>query len=189
MGRAELTLALKQKGESEARAIWTQAEAEAERYRQQKEQEAAGKRQHCSRQAEESSLEECRHVEWRVAKRVRRIRLQALQEIALRLEEIARAELPEFVAERRALLLSEAAASLPAAEWAQVTVHPHDVPQARKLFPGKRIATDDAITAGLIVATEAEAVRVDDSLLRRLERIWPELVGRMLAELEVARDA
>ncbi len=184
MGRKELALALQQKGEAEAKTIWQQAEAEAARYRQQRQQEVARQSTDSGRQADRSALQVCRQVDWRVTKKVRALRLQALRALDRRLWQISGAALRRLEPQLRQQCLAGLRAELPASDWQDVTVHAEDAASAKKLFPDARIETDDGCGGGLIVAAKAGAIRIDNTLRKRLENYWPVMVGRILAELE-----
>jgi len=184
MGREELAIALQQKGEAQVKALRQQAEDEAERYRLQCQLEVVSQGHRCDREADQSAQQECRQVDWLVVKKVRNLRLQALQELDHRLWQLALTELGRLDSQERRQCLDQLAAELPADSWYRVTVHPDDAPAAKKLFPGVIIETDVAIAGGLTVSTENGDICIDNSLLRRLEKLWPELSGRTLAELE-----
>ena len=115
---------------------------------------------------------------------MRNLRLQALQELDRRLWQLALSELAELDPQLRQQCLDALAAEIPPDEWQQVTVHHDDVPAVKKIFPADRIKTDAAIGGGLMVSSDNGDIRVDNSLRKRLEKSWPELSGRMLAELE-----
>lgn len=188
MGREELAIALQQKGEAQVKAIRQQVEDEAERYRRQCQREVVSQGHRCDREADQSARQACRQVDWLVAKKVRNLRLQALQELDRRLWQLALAEFDRLDPQLRQQCLEKLAAELPTNGWQQVTVHSDDAPAAKKLFPGVAIETDAAIGGGLMVRTENGDIRIDNSLLRRLEKLWPELSGRTLAELEKRID-
>jgi vacuolar-type H+-ATPase subunit E/Vma4 len=188
MGREELAIALQQKGEAQVKAIRQQAEDEAERYRLQCQREVESQAHRCDREADQSAQQECQQVDWLVAKKVRNLRLLALQELGHRLWQLALTELDRLDPQVRRQCLDQLAAELPIDNWHRVTVHPDDAPAAKKLFPGRVIETDVAIGGGLTVSTETGDICIDNSLLRRLGKLWPELSGRILAELEESLD-
>ncbi|PLX79614.1 MAG: hypothetical protein C0615_02210 [Desulfuromonas sp.] len=184
MGREELARALRQKGEQEIESLRKKAESEVEDYRRQREQETARQVLTCDREAEHCAEQECRQLAWRTLKRTRKIRLRALKEIDLRLRQLARDELTRLDAKSRADSFVASLQQIPQGDWQQVTVHPDDRAAANKDFPNCRIMTDEAVIGGVVVESADAKVRVDSSLAGRLEKIWPELSGRIIVELE-----
>lgn len=188
MGRAELALALRLKGEAEIKAIRQQVEAEAERYRQQRQQEVSRQGDVCELQADQSTRQECRQVDWQVAKHLRSLRLKALQELDRRLWHLLKDEIANLDVLLRRSLLDKLAAEIPKGAWQRVVVHPDDETAAKGIFPDRKIETDMNLGAGLVVETEDGNVRIDNSLLRRLEQIWPELCSQILSGLEESAE-
>lgn len=184
MGREELAVALKAKGEAEAKAIRQQAEAEVERYRLQRGQEVERQGRICDRDADWTARQECRLVDWRVTKRLRSLRLQALHELDARLWRLLLDEVDRLKPVDRQRLLGELARELPERPWTAVMVHPDDTDQARILFPGSKVIADRTLGGGLVVADQDDDVRIDNSLRCRLGKQWPLICGAALAELE-----
>lgn len=184
MGREELAAALKERGEAEVRAIRQQVEAEVERYRLQRDQEVVHQGQKCDREAARTARQECRQVDWRVAKRLRSLRLQALQELDRRLWRLMLDEIDHLAPGDRQRLFAALAGELPERSWETVTVHPDDVVHAERLYPACQVLADRTVGAGLIVETDGGDIRVDNSLRCRLQKEWPGHCSAVLTELE-----
>lgn len=184
MSREKLTAALLEKRDAEARTIWQEAEQQASRYRQTAEERCAGRRQAAEvRYATELSQQRDR-LDSQTGKRLRRIRLLAEETFSERLRPLAFAQLAILAAEDRADSLQQLITELPELDWRQISVHPDDHKQAAQLFPGCSISTDQALLGGVIAATADGAIRINNSLLSRLEQAWPKLCGRLLDTLQ-----
>lgn len=188
MGRDELAAALRQKGAAEADALWQQARAEVGAYRQERSLELSRQSRQCDLDAESSCRQTCQHVDWRVDGILRRMRLQAMLQLEGRLRNLAEAELARLEPAQRDALLKTAGAEAPAGSWQVVRVHPDDQGLAGRLFPDAEVETDPRISGGLYLSTKEGEVRIDNTLETRLASSWPELSGRMLAELEESAD-
>lgn len=66
---------------------------------------------------------------------------------------------------------------------AAAEVHPDDQGLARAALPQALIVGDRRITGGLAVKGQGGRMRVDNTLAKRLERAWPELLPKLLSEL------
>jgi len=184
MGRDELIAALQQKAADEKQAIWQQAEqdvAAAER-------EAADERQRLERQR----LEKIRQQEQalmlqlnrRVARRLQAARLRMQQRLAGRLETLARqllADVPPDARRRAWVILAD---ELPQRRWQRMRVHPDDAAAARSRYPDCCVEEDAALGGGLVAIEADEALQIDNSFERRRQRLWPQLLGRLLARLD-----
>ncbi len=62
-------------------------------------------------------------------------------------------------------------------------VNPADVDLIRTNLPTVPVEPDTTITGGLVVAADREAVQVDNTFEKRLEKIWPALLPEMVGEI------
>ena len=74
------------------------------------------------------------------------------------------------------------AAEIPPHPWKTVRVNPEDVGIARKHFPGAVIITDEGISGGMDVMTGDGKIRVINTLEKRLERAWGDILPRLMKE-------
>ena len=74
------------------------------------------------------------------------------------------------------------AAELPLLPWKTVRVNPEDVGIARKHFPGAEIITDEGISGGMDVITGDGKFRVINTLEKRLERAWGDILPHIMKE-------
>jgi V/A-type H+-transporting ATPase subunit E len=75
------------------------------------------------------------------------------------------------------------AAELPA-DWKTVRVNSEDAGIAREHFPEAGIITDDSISGGMDVMTEDAKIRVINTLEKRLERAWGDVLPHIMKELD-----
>ena len=108
------------------------------------------------------------------------IKLEAEQALAGRLYTLAHGTLARLRDDHYAELFAALVAELLPCRWETVRVNPADSELAQASFPGAAIETDDGITGGMEVSAEGGRVRVDNTLDKRLERAWPELLPRLL---------
>ena len=185
MGHHELLEALRREGELKATSISTAAEAEALRLR-----EAASVRMNGLRSADERRQENLRAARRReilaeAERGVRRVRLAAEHGLALRLRELARTHLAGLRTDRYEALFRDLVDELPDETWGTVRVHPLDAALAGSMFPSATIEIDDGISGGFEAATADGSFTVVNTLAARLERVWPDILPEMVAELRM----
>jgi V/A-type H+-transporting ATPase subunit E len=75
------------------------------------------------------------------------------------------------------------AGELPDFPWETVKVNSRDKEAASSRFPKAKLIVDDAnaIRGGLEVSGENGAIRIINTLEKRLERMWPELLPELIA--------
>jgi len=183
MGRDELIAALKQKAADEKQAIWRQAEQDAAAAKR----EAADERQRLERQRLEKVRQQeqalTRQLNRRVARRLQAARLRTQQRLAERLERLARQLLAELPTNERRQAWATLADELPQRRWQRVRVHPDDSDAARSRYPDSQVEEDAALGGGLVAIEADEALLIDNSFERRRQRLWPQLLGLLLARL------
>jgi hypothetical protein len=74
-------------------------------------------------------------------------------------------------------------AELPPAAWRTVCVNPDVVSLAAGCFPDAGIIVDEALSFGLKVTTADGSLSVDNTLGTRLERLWPDLLPQLMADV------
>lgn len=116
-------------------------------------------------------------------------RLAGEERLQQRLYGLARQLLGELAEQEAATLLGALARELPAAAWQQVTVNPREAESARRLFPQAELQLDADLDGGLRVASAGGRILVDNTLEKRLQRGWPDLLPALLRELEVSGAA
>ncbi len=184
MGSEELLAALRSEGERKAAAITEETRSETDRLRS----EAAARlarlgEEYRQRQARAIAAEESA-VLAEAERAARHIRLKAADTLGERLLALALRLLPRLRNDDYPDTFRFLAAELPPREWETVRVNPADVELAGSAFPGARIVPDSTICGGLDAAAEGERVRIINTLEKRLERGWQELLPPILAEIE-----
>ena len=111
------------------------------------------------------------------------IRLRAEHALSLRLHERARVCLKQLRTDDSERLFLTLAAELPAVPWQTVWINPGDASTASGRFPGATIIPDETLAGGLKAATADDSLTVDNTLEVRLERLWPDLLPHLMAEL------
>jgi len=74
------------------------------------------------------------------------------------------------------------ASELPPLDWKTVRVNPEDAGIAREYFPEAGIITDDSISGGMDVMTEDAKIRVINTLEKRLQRAWGDILPHIMKE-------
>ncbi|ALC14888.1 V-type ATP synthase subunit E [Desulfuromonas soudanensis] len=188
MSQRELLAALQQEGEARIAALWQEAEMEAEALRA----ENAGRLEALEtgmRAALEEEKEEARRpILAQAAATVQRLTLAAEERVAQRLRTLAEEHLPQLRTGPYAETFAALVAELPAAAWARVALHPDDREKGASSFPGALLRSDPAIAGGVEVETAGGEIRVVNTLDKRLERAWPELLPVLMKEVRRALD-
>ena len=182
MGQPELEAALRRDGENQARAIWQSVEAEAGQLRQETAQTLDLQRQSVAarREGEIAALHEAALAKAR--KQAQTSRLTAENRLAQRLKSLASGLLEELALAGGEKLFLALAAEIPAYPWQRVKVHRRDEPVARATFPTAEILAGEGISAGLEVQSEDGRIQVINTLEKRLEHLWAELLPELLIE-------
>jgi vacuolar-type H+-ATPase subunit E/Vma4 len=181
----ELLASLRKEAGEKIKAIWRETEAEAARF--EAEQAAALEAFRCS--SEDLSTDETGRRQADLLLRARREaarrRHAAEQDLAERFFVLAEASLPELGADGRGLL-ARLAGELPLAPWERVVVNGQDAAAARTLFPGAVVATDNGIPGGMEVASAGNAIRIVNTLDRRLRNLWDDIVPELIGQCNEA---
>lgn len=188
MAQQELMAALQQGAEREIAAIWQGAEQEALRLRAQAQQQQQALRVELLSAAEQQAAKKAAASDQLALRQERSLRLEAEAALAERLGRLARELLPQLRGGGDRQIFIALAAELPPAPWAKLRVHPDDLPLARQLFPEVEIAGDPRISGGLEAVTADGGLRVVNTLEKRLERLWPQLLPELRKEVYAILD-
>jgi len=188
MGELELKIALQREGEEQVRAFWQAAEEKVAKRRQELKEEQEQLRLEAERQlqSEVSRRRNSLLAESRMQVMASRLHAEAL--LDERLQGLASQLLTEFTEKNRDVLWQALCDELPSAEWGKITVSQASQGLAARDFPTAEIELDDSIAGGL-VATSSSGVRVDNSLVCRLRRAWPDLLPQLMSELRRLVDS
>lgn len=183
MGRLELLEALRREGGEAMAAITGRGAADEERLRTGAEERREELRREHEQQRELLCSERQRAIMAGTSREALLIRLRAEHTLSLRLHERARICLKQLTGDERERIFRTLAAELPALPWHTIRVALGDVVPASGLFPDATIIADEAVAGGLKAATADGSLIVDNTMETRLERMWPDLLTQLMAEL------
>lgn len=183
MSYQELISSLRQEADDKAEKFWREARAEVEQARTEA---AAGLERIRAEQArrQASAVREATlHVLSEAEKTARHMRLATLGELSERLSRLAAALLPQFREQDYGELFEALVRELPPYAWETVRVNPEDAAMAGHYFPGAKIVPDIRISGGMEVDGDGGRIRIVNTLEKRLERGWPELLPVLIEEI------
>lgn len=183
MGSDELLAALRREGESKTRAIREEAEAASARLRGEAVARLALLREEYARQQGRAIEAELRAAAAQAERAARCLRLAGDQRLAARLFNLALTLLPRLRDGECGALFARLSGELPPCQWETVRVNPADLEPAGLLFASARIVPDCAISGGLEALAKGGDLRVVNTLEKRLERGWAELLPLLFKEL------
>lgn len=170
-------------GEEKIRAVRLQAEAEVQGFREEKEAALAEERKRCQLQGQQSLMEHGRGLMTEAEEKAWLRQSEAERQLADRLYELAKKELPLLREQCGNRLLETCSKELPQAKWQKLRVHESEVNLARTLFPEAEIKGDDTISGGLVAESADGRIMVINTLEKRLERSWPRILPEFLRTL------
>lgn len=184
MGTEELLAALRLEGERKAREIRDGAEASAQRLREEAKERSANVQDAHRRELEAMVHSERQRCDAAARRAARLLLLKGYDRLARRLWDISVELLPVLRDEGYPELFKRLVAELPPREWQTVRVNPQDVELAAVLFPDVDVVADREISGGLVAVSQGEELQVINTLEKRLERGWPELLPLVLKEVD-----
>jgi V/A-type H+/Na+-transporting ATPase subunit E len=183
MSCRELIESLRRAGDEKVRSLWQDAEAEAGRVRI----EIAGR-------VERLRAEYSRSLSTRAAAamaaavseahaRSRQARLTAETTLSGALFNAAVGSLPRLRDDGYGRVFEQMAQELPSLAWQSVRVNPADIGLAKKHFPAAELVPDETISGGMDATAEGGAVRVVNTLEKRLERAWRDMLPLLIKDV------
>jgi V/A-type H+-transporting ATPase subunit E len=112
--------------------------------------------------------------------RARLARLTAENTLSGALFNAAAGSLPRLRDDRYGRVFEQIVQELPALAWQNVRVNPADIGLAKKHFPDAEIIQDASISGGVDATAEGGAIRVVNTLEKRLERAWREMLPLLI---------
>lgn len=183
MGRRELLEALQRDGREKLAAITGRRTAEEERLRVEFASKIDVLKQEHETQRELLCSGHKRQILAKAEREAAMIRLRAEHALALRLHECARNSLPQLYQHGAERLFPLLAAELPTMPWQTISTAPGDTSRAAALFPTATIVPEPTLAGGLKAALAENLLTVDNTLETRLEKLWPDLLPQLLADL------
>jgi len=135
-----------------------------------------------NRLAAASTIEE-ESIQYQLRDRKRQLCLQAEQRLAARLKKQAEQLLDRLRDQEYDRVFKKLVAELPERKWEKVRVNPADATLAWTCLPQVPVEPDTTIIGGLVAAADRDAVQVDNTFEKRLEKIWPVLLPEMVGEI------
>lgn len=181
MTHAALIEAVQQKAAAAVAAIWADARAEAARCRDDADRSIEQRRQEYAKRLQAVNAAARQAATSDAVCQSRLIRSEAKVAVAARAHALAVAALARLRDTSYPGRFRALAGELPKRDWQRVTVNPADGALAQLQFPRCDIATDAAISGGLIA--EDAALRVNNTLEQRLAAGWPELLPGVMTDV------
>lgn len=189
MGRRELLEALQREGAETLAAIAAGETAEEARLRRAAAEQSADERQRHERELTRCCDERRAALLATASREAALIRLRTEHLLALRLRERAQACLGQVWPGGDEGLFRRLAGELPELAWGTVTVAAADRHPAETCFHGAQVTVDPDVAGGFRVVSRDGSLSVDNSLPVRLERLWPDLLPALMAELRTTVPA
>lgn len=183
MGYVELIAALRRDGEEQLDKIRSDAEREAERVKGDASARIERLRAEYAGRLARLEAAQARTVLADAESSASSIRLATESALAGRLFLLARSSLHHLRDEGYEQLFADLVRELPPGEWRQIVVNPADMALAAHLFPDAEIISDPAVVGGLEVSEEGGRISIVNTLEKRGERAWPELLPHILRDI------
>ena len=184
MGSEHLLTALRCEGEKKAEIIRQEAAAAADRLKNEAGAGLARVREKFSREQARAIAAEESAILAEAERTARRLWLAAVEDLAGRLFELAQGLLPSLREKEYPEIFSLLVGELSPLEWETVRVNPDDAALAARHFPRARIIPEPAIRGGMATLAAGGLIEINNTLEKRLERGWPELLPVIIKETE-----
>ncbi len=183
MSSRELIDSLKRSGEEKIQILRQEAEQQAEAVRTAASAKLEELRRRYADRLSAASGEEAARALAEAGNRARALRLEAEKVLSERLLSAARSAMPQLRNGAYPSLFEKMVLELPALDWSLVRVNPADVSLAKKYFPEAEIIPVETISGGVDVTIRDGTIRVINTLEKRLERAWNELLPPMVKDV------
>ncbi|MEK6672785.1 MAG: V-type ATP synthase subunit E [Nitrospirota bacterium] len=189
MGYRELIDAILREGEEKINEIRRNAEAEVKKIRNEKEAKLADLRTGYARILHSETAAATDSMLLKAEKEAKAIRLCAEAQLSERMKRLAMYLISTLRDERYNDLFSSLLQELPLRIWEVVRVNPQDERLAKEYFPEAIITVDSNIAGGLEVIAGNGRVSVRNTLDKRLDKAWAELLPEMMEDVRVQLQA
>ena len=134
--------------------------------------------QRCASESEKRTEETLSEVE----RKARLINIEEDLKLSERLYRISKASLSILRNLDYQVSFRNMAAELPPLSWKTVRVNPEDAGLSLEQFPEAGIITDNSISGGMDVMSDEGKIRVINTLEKRLERAWGDILPLIMKE-------
>lgn len=181
MTHPALLTSLRQKGKEQAETIWQEARTEAARYRAEAARAIEAQRAQAAQEIAAIAQRFGNAANAEATGKARAIHAAARTALAARLYKLAQDALVLFRNGDYERLFAALVDELPAHSWQRARVNPADRRLAQTHFRGAEIVGDEAIVAGMDVEAEDGRIRIDNTLEKRLQRAWPDILPNLIS--------
>ncbi len=182
MSSRELIESLRRSGDEKIRLLRQEAEQEAGAGRTAAAERLEELRRRYGDQLSAAAGEETMRALAEAGNKARVLRLAAEKVLSERLMSAARAAMQQLRDAAYPAIFEKMVLELPSLGWNLVRVNPADVGLARKYFPEAEIVPVENISGGVDVTIRDGTIRVINTLEKRLERAWNELLPLMVKD-------
>lgn len=183
MGYIELIDALRKEGEEKVHTIWKEAETEAQRISEETFKRMENMREEYGNIHSSDIREQTETILSEAGSRARMIRLLAEKELSDRLYRLALCSLHLLRDERYKDIFDALIEELPHYKWKIVRVNSEDKRVAKEYFPDSDVIPDSNIRGGLDIAGRDGMIRIINTLEKRLERAWGEILPGLIKDV------
>lgn len=183
MSCTELIESLRKAADERVRLLWQEAERHAEGARAESARKLVRLREESERSRTALNAERASAALAEANNKARMLRLSAEHELCQRLLNAALAALPLLRDGRYEKTFAKMAEELPALAWKIARVNPRDAVLAQRHFPGADIVSDETISGGMDVSDAEGSIRVVNTLEKRLERAWNDMLSDLVREV------
>lgn len=178
----ELIKSLRTRAEEKIQTIQREAKEEAALIQQEIELKIRSLREEYENTVTAESAKRAGHILSDAQNRVRLLTISNNRKLSDRLYRLTRSSLGLLRKEEYPNVFNALALELPPLSWTSVTVNPEDAAIARTSFPGAEIIPDENISGGVDATTGENKVRVINTLEKRLERAWEDIIPDLIKE-------
>lgn len=184
MGIQELLETLKKNEQKQIEDIWQAARAEAENLRQQVDKAIDAVSKEHAEQLAAACQRSRRSITSEAENETRSKKLFAYQSLEQALFNAAVKKLPLLRDQQYEKVFATLVQELPENNWEEIIVNPGDCELAAQFFPNEIIRSDKDVSGGLVAATAAGRITVDNTFAKRLERQWFRILPCLIEDIE-----
>ena len=178
----ELIKSLWMRAEGKIQTIQREAKEEAARTEREIELKITSLREEYEKTVTVESEKRAEHILSDAQNKVRLMTISNNRKLSDRLYRLTRSSLGFLRKEEYPNVFNALALELPPLSWTSVSVNPGDAAIARISFPGAEIIPDENISGGVDATTGENRVRVINTLEKRLERAWEDIIPDLIKE-------
>lgn len=184
MSHEALIAALNAEGEQKAEAIRRKAEQTAATIETETSERLAALEHEQQRLRDSEEKRIAAEIIAAANREARGIRAASRRRLAERLEGLAKKSLSNLRQQNYQAAFARLALEVAAENWREIRVHTQDEKLVRTFFPGTPLVFDESIIGGFELVSEDGGLHIDNTLAKRLERYWPQLLPVIVKQVE-----